>query len=204
MEKKVYEIAGVNRHSKTTVRGEEIEYVSLALQEKGRNIFKSSNTDPFVNIFGSNANDKRKIELVKACKDDNDKYDPAKLKALGDVEGYFATLSVSPYYVKDREGNYMKYPDGHPDKGKPMISTRISVFVWAGDESSLEEIKTMNMGNRELVPTTELDPNRYASASAKLVLRKAQAEETARGKPVDDESIGESETEDQQQQGQKI
>jgi len=94
-----------------------------------------------------------------------------KLKEIK-AEGYQTTIKVDPFYVKDRKGNYITYPKGHPDEDKPRIKNTRTILVLEGEtEDEIRDmINDLNARNGSKVVIEESNLKDYSNSLAKEIL----------------------------------
>ena len=109
-----------------------------------------------------------------------------KLKEI-EAEGYQTTIKVDPFYVKDREGNYIKYPKGHPDEDKPRIKNTRTILVLEGEtEDEIRDmINDLNARNGSKVVIEESNLKDYSNSLAKEILEEnSKGDEAGDGEQV--------------------
>lgn len=172
---KTWQVIDVIRHGKAnSPLGGESEYISVRFKPvtEGK---KVTGEVPMTKTFFKNQHPDMFDNIAEGYDFQNGKVtDREKLKEVT-TDGYQATLKVDPFFVMDNQGNYVKYPQGDPDQGKPRIRDKRTVLVLVpGDtEDELRDmINSLNArnGSKMVVEENTEKLNEYHNSTAKDIL----------------------------------
>ena len=189
-----YFVKSVLREDKTSPKQDSgavsSPFISTRLASVTKPNVISSGSRPSLTFFElnpdgtTNLNDKEIMDQIRACKDEQGNYDPAKLKdQVYHFRGVFYEFRApAPFYIYNAKGERQVYPNSNKDKGKPVIGQTIPMFLYERQIENVDMILQQAMSGREVVPMQEakqaVDQNSYHNYRAMKILSDYVAEES--------------------------
>jgi len=165
-------------------------FISVRLASVSKPNVIGSGSRPTLTFFelnpdgSTNYADKEIMDQIRACKDEQGNYDPAKLKEnVYHFEGVFYEFrSPVPFYVYNNKGERQVFPSTNKDKDRPVIGQIIPMFLYKSQIENADMILNQAVASREQVPIEEArqaveQQNRYHNYRAHKILSDYVAEE---------------------------